>query len=1636
MPTPRPHARLPGACPLSRSAALALLLAACAPESDSTTIEKPDLTTDPAVFDEKAMALTLDAGADGAALDLALPIGNPGARAVSGRYTVTLLDLAGAVIDQITGSFTAPPGGTTLALALDGLPAGTTEADLAKYNLAYRVTWPNDGLARGSRSAFDALQKLSVLIMTEGTIELGRGGHVSLFVLDPATARPIPGATVDLVMTGADGQETSQRVVTDAAGQARGELAPPATDGDVTLRIEVVGAGVTEVEEVPIKIVRSRKVLLTTDKPLYQPGQTVHVRTLALRTGSKLPEADQPIVFEVEDGKGNLLMRERARTDAYGIGHIQVPIASQVNLGTWKIRAKVGGNDDDDTGATISEKTITVDRYVLPKFKVQAALDQTWYRPGATVQVTGEARYFFGKAVAGGAVTITGSTFDVDFTPFTQLQATTDADGRFAATLIVPSSVVGLPLEQGKGLMKIDVTVVDGADHAQTASRTATVAKGAIDVALVPESGRLVPGVENTLFIATTDPMGGPVAARVTLSQDGDELATVETGAAGLGEVTLVPDGKGATTFDVTVTGGGESLTLQRAVAVGSDTETILVRTDKAVYVDGETVTVDVAIADDADRVWLDVVHGGRTVMLEALTVADGRAAFAFDLDGTLTGELIVSVYTMTDRGTLVRDQRLVYVQPNDELRVSLTAQAASYLPGGKAVVDVAVTDTSGRGVPAALGVQVVDEAVFALQESQPGLLKIFFDLARELAAPMISAGCGGCDATSIIVGDEAGTPTYDDKARVTFSALSDSVLHTIEKNTFTATVDAVKKALAPFVAAERERVIDEIADLAQSGIVTWENVGLFLSRADVAGVDFWRQPWGVTTDDAQQLARFVSRGPDERAGTADDLGFEVRYQEAMYRGWGWWGGEGDFADADGGGPWPGAAPNEGEVGAPTDDGQGRDDGGAVKVRQDFPETLFVDPAVITDGEGKARLEIDLADSITTWRMTGLASSLGGLLGSGTGGITVFQDFFADVDFPVAMTRGDVLRVPVALYNYLPTAQTVSVDLEAAPWYEAIGGRSQSVTLQPGEVKAAHFDVRALAVGTHGLTVLARGSTLSDAVRRTVTVRPDGKPILQTASARFAVAPEGAASETVRHVVDVPAANIDGAQGLLVKVYPGYLSQVVEGMDSLLRMPGGCFEQTTSSAWPNVLVTDYLSKTGNLTEALEVKARTYITQGYQRLLTFECASGGFNWWEGDDPGNAVLSAVGIMMFTDTKNVAFVDDGVIDRAAKYLTATQQSDGSWTEERHLHAGNENLGAGSLRATAYITWALQHAGREPATVAKALAHIRAKAGTADDVYTQAMIVLALAAADRGDPAIPSLLDALHAQRIEDGDRVHWSPDDQTMVGGYNDSGDIETTAVVALALMAAEAYPMDVGGAITWLMSMKDDNGNWGYSTQATVLTLKALIASLSAGGDETAATVKVYLDGELAGERAFDDLNADVMWQLDLSDRLGEGAHEVRLEYAGQGNLMWQIASEHWLPWSEVEPEHEGPLAIEVAYDKTQLTTDEVIHVTVTVTNSDPNTTGMMMAELGLPPGFDLDTTALDAILGQGKVARYERTALRLIVYLEPVVAGTPTIFGYDLRAKYPLEATAPESETYLYYDKSVRTGTTPVGLVVQ
>src|SRR5262249_6398971 len=110
------------------------------------------------------------------------------------------------------------------------------------------------------------------------------------------------------------------------------------------------------------------------------------------------------------------------------------------------------------------------------------------------------------------------------------------------------------------------------------------------------------------------------------------------------------------------------------------------------------------------------------------------------DLPAHLFGTLEVHAYQVLASGEVVRDARVVYVNPASELKIKVTPDREVYLPGAKGVVHLEVTDSAGKATPAAVGMLIVDEAVYALQEIQPGLEKVFFTLQEELLRPAAQA--------------------------------------------------------------------------------------------------------------------------------------------------------------------------------------------------------------------------------------------------------------------------------------------------------------------------------------------------------------------------------------------------------------------------------------------------------------------------------------------------------------------------------------------------------------------------------------------------------------------------------------------------------------------------------------------------------------------------------------------------------------------------------------------------------------------------------------------------------------------------------------------------------------------------------
>jgi len=467
------------------------------------------------------------------------------------------------------------------------------------------------------------------------------------------------------------------------------------------------------------------------------------------------------------------------------------------------------------------------------------------------------------------------------------------------------------------------------------------------------------------------------------------------------------------------------------------------------------------------------------------------------------------------------------------------------------------------------------------------------------------------------------------------------------------------------------------------------------------------------------------------------------------------------------------------------------------------------------------------------------------------------------------------------------------------------------------------------------------------------------------------------------------------------------------------------------------MVTRYLRETEQASPEIDARARGFVSAGYQRLLTFESSSqpGGFTWFGGPEPGNVVLTAAGLQILQDMDGIVSVDRAVLARAQDWLVAHQAPDGSWDFRSNVHSDIEHLTLDRLRATAYVAWALADTGYEGRALDRALDYVQAGLAAEQDLYTLGLVANALVSAAPDSLDLAALLGRLHEVRQEAGQEVWWTTEAGSVVGSHGPQADTETTGLVTLALVRAGVHRGDVQGAIGWLSARKDSHGQWG-STQATVLALRAMIASLGLQGEEGDAQIRVAVDGELVETLEVTAFNADVMQLVDLRELTGEGRHEITLTKEGEGSLFYQLVQVHHLPWALVDPGQPGPLSVEVEYDRTDLEVEGAVTGTVTVVNRDARLSEMVMVELGLPPGFSLDRAPLDDAVADGRLRRYETRPRLLVVYLTGVVPDEPRRFTYRLVAETPLRAEVPRARVYSYYNPEVQAFAPPVELVVQ
>jgi len=1440
-------------------------------------------------------------------------------------------------------------------------------------------------------SLFQLEDRMVISVLGQDEFIKGTSLNYRIIVRNQRNNAPIQNARVKVSLKGNDKESVVFEGLTDRSGTCQTDFTLPGDIGEADLHFTVSSDLGKDSYDTRVKISSGNVTYVVTDKPVYQPGQTIHIRSLSLRRPDLHAVQGQTVLYEVEDSKGNKVFKKQVELDDFGVGYVQFVLADEVNHGDYVIRAIIDAEE--------VEKTVNVKRYVLPKFSISLATDKEYYMPGGRMEGDIDVQYFFGKPVVEGKVKITVSRYDIGFQEESVIEGRTDGTGQYHFVYELPDYFVGQPLEKGDAFVRLDVEVVDPANHSEKISAKKKVVKDLISLEVVPEGGLLKPDLENRIYVLATYPDGTPCIARVEMRIAGRRFRA-KTDTYGIAEIAYTPRNE-RTDVEVSATDDkGEAAQVKRTLEIASFGDQIAIRMARGIYSVGEAMELIVLTTKRSGRAYLDVVKDNQTILTKSIVINNGRGRLNLNLTPDLAGSVWLHAYVVTQGSNIVRDTRFGYVHAADDLLIKVSPDKDVFEPGEDGSIVFTVTDQKGTPRVAALCVAIVDEAVFAVSELQPGLEKAYFMLEKEIMKPRYEIH--GFTPIDIVEKKKIEARAEN----VMFSTLTPKDHYAVNYSTPREVDDKIRTAFYSKLADARSKIYEaqnKYYNLHGEYPITDGALSVLLKENLLKENDI-RDPWGrrYHVDSPQEYFVYftiASAGPDGVIDTEDDIS-EMMWREGIM-----------LADEmDAAVPLAAGARME-QIKFKKSATEPELKAEEPRVREFFPETFVFEPALITDYQGVARLAVTMPDAITTWRITSFASTANGQLGSMLAQLRVFQDFFVDIDLPVALTEGDEISIPVALYNYLPREQQIKLVLEKGDWFDLVKDGEITVKLKKDEVSVAYFPIRVKQIGYHALLVKAYGEVKSDAIKRSVTVLPDGKLFEEIISDRL----DGKVVKTVSFPKDA----IAGANWLGLKIFPGIFSQVVEGLDKLLGVPFGCFEQTTSVTYPNILILGYLRQTKQVKPETEMTAEAYISLGYQRLLTFEVQGGGFSWF-GDAPANKILTAYGLMEFNDMAKVYDIDERVIERTAQWLRNQQNKDGSWSPDaQYLHAESwGKIQNNEVLPTAYICWALGEIGDRGSAVQNGLNYLRKKLKGINDAYMLAIVANAFTAVEPKSATTDEVLKKLVAMAKKDDGAIYWQSSVPSVTFTRGQGADIEATGLAAYALIRSGKYGNIVTDALTYLIRTKDQSGVW-YTTQGTIIALRSLVAALGGISEEIDAKVVVMINDQKAAELEIDKNSADLMHQLDLSQYL-KPQNTIEIAVNGEGNFLYEIVSKYYLPWEIVPRPQKPPFVISVDYDRTELAVNDIVDVDVKIELLRAGRAEMVMVDLGIPPGFSVLTPTLDELVGK-KIQKYSLTQRQIIIYLDEVSSGKPVTLTYRLQAKYPIRAKVRASRVYEYYN---------------
>jgi len=515
-----------------------------------------------------------------------------------------------------------------------------------------------------------------------------------------------------------------------------------------------------------------------------------------------------------------------------------------------------------------------------------------------------------------------------------------------------------------------------------------------------------------------------------------------------------------------------------------------------------------------------------------------------------------------------------------------------------------------------------------------------------------------------------------------------------------------------------------------------------------------------------------------------------------------------------------------------------------VSLRKLFATTAHFESELETGDDGRASIEIDMPENLTSFRIMVVAidTQTHDRFGSGESSVRVRKSIMLRPSLPRFLNMGDRFEASVMVDNQSDSTQVVMAGVRGINVVLPEKALAEtSIEIPAGESRELRFPLAVDRPGVMRLQFAALSNRGRDATEIEI-------PVLVPAT-KQAFADYGVTSSSVQRQVQIPEDALSGFGGLEVSMSSTALNGLEDAVEYLVSYRYECAEQTASRILPIFALGDVLDDF----PIAEVHDRAHRDQladaGIERLWGNQNWDGGFGYWgTGQQESWPYVSTWATLALLEGKKSGYaVDQDKLDRALGYL------------DNYIRNGTTTRWGSYYDWTsrAFALWLLAREDRGPELFDQVWAKRKRM-----PLYARVLLMSAAHRYGREAP-VAEVLEELRASVVENARVIHFAESKtETSSQGLTllMHSNTQTDAIVLMTLIELGEELDDDGMApkiIAGIMADRDPRkgGRW-TSTHANAWALMAAARYYEVVESETPDfKARIWLDATYAGEHEF-------------------------------------------------------------------------------------------------------------------------------------------------------------------------------------